>query len=615
MKRRTLITGLVLSLAIATSACSTSNAGNNNINNNSSAADISDATYVVDKETLSDITDYESQTEGSSEAVQVDLNTVSGDYVITEEGSYALSGTLTGGKIIVNVEGQVHLYLMGVTVTSNEGSALEITGSKKKVITLVDGYTNTLTDGTSYNLEEDEANACLFSKKALTINGNGTLVLNASGSYEEEENGVKSVEYAKGLNCKDELKILNTPTIVVNAQGDGIRGKDFVEIYGGTMEITSGDDGIVSEGNINIVDGTYRITTGGGASDTAKKTDYTGSYKEIKNSTGTIYLLGGTIDINSLHNGVDSENCIYLDGSTVTVNCSSGRSERGEGSTYVHGHGVHSDLYFYAQSGSLTVTTSYEGVEAEKIYVNGGTVRVTSSDDGFNASSEANDNTACYLAINGGEVYVNASGDGLDSNGDIDITGGFIVVDGPTDNGNGALDCGDRNNTIDITGGTLACIGTAGMVENASSASTQALSNFSIADSVAAGDVIEIYSGDTKIMSFEVLKAHTSPFLQISSADISSGNTYTCKTANGTTDFEGGASASGGMGGFGGHGGMGGSREDMPEGGWGKNPQDMPGGENGDIPEDMKDQNGRPDKGSFGDFNGQQPDGSFGGQQ
>ena len=51
MKRRTLITGLVLSLAIATSACSTSNAGNNNINNNSSAADISDATYVVDKET------------------------------------------------------------------------------------------------------------------------------------------------------------------------------------------------------------------------------------------------------------------------------------------------------------------------------------------------------------------------------------------------------------------------------------------------------------------------------------------------------------------------------------------------------------------------------------
>ena len=109
MKRRTMITGLVLSLAIATSACSTSNADSNNINNNSSAADISNATYVVDKETLSDITDYESQTEGSSEAVQVDLNTVSGDYVITEEGSYALSGTLTGGKIIVNVEGQVHL--------------------------------------------------------------------------------------------------------------------------------------------------------------------------------------------------------------------------------------------------------------------------------------------------------------------------------------------------------------------------------------------------------------------------------------------------------------------------------------------------------------------------
>ena len=60
--------------------------------------------------------------------------------------------------------------------------------------------------------------------------------------------------------------------------------------------------------------------------------------------------------------------------------------------------------------------------------------------------------SSLHLYVNGGTLEVWASGDGLDSNGNATITGGDIVVYGPTTDGNGALDV---NGTFEVTGGTL----------------------------------------------------------------------------------------------------------------------------------------------------------------
>ena len=589
MKKKMLITGLVSALAISCAACATSKENNTSSTKNQTYA-AAEVHYEEWEECIAEVTDYESQTEVPKDATEIFLDEISGNLTIDAEGSYVLSGSLEG-KVIVAVEGQVHLYLKGVNITSNEGAAIEISGSKKKVITLVDGYTNSLQDGESYNIEDSEANACLFSKKALTINGNGTLEILATGSYEETEEGVTTVENAKGINCKDELKILNNPNIIVTSGGDGIRGKDSVSIYGGTFTIQSGDDGIVSEGNIFIVDGEYNIQTGGGASSSAKRDEYTGSYKGIKNDTGTIYLIGGSLNLETLHNGIHSNNCIVVDGATLVVNCSDGSQERGEGKTYVHGHGLHSDLDIYFLSGNVTVTASYEGVEAEKIYMNGGSVEVASSDDGFNASSENGNDSDCILAINGGTVSVNAGGDGLDSNGDIVITGGSTVVDGPTDSGNGALDCGDRGNSITITGGSVFTIGTAGMTENASEDSTVTFSGFSIQDSIAAGTALEVYDGSTCILSATAAKNRNGAYIQIATEDTKSGTEYILKTSAGSTGFTAGENSAGGMG-MGRPGGM--QQGDFQ----GEKP-------NGDFQGEMPN----------GDFQGEKPNGDFGGER
>ena len=107
---------------------------------------------------------------------------------------------------------------------------------------------------------------------------------------------------------------------------------------------------------------------------------------------------------------------------------------------------------------------------------------IISSDDGINAGG-GSDNSAnnrpgagafdadenCEISINGGDIDVNASGDGIDSNGAIYFNGGKIRIDGPTNNGNGAIDAGLE---AYITGGELIAVGSSGMAVALSSGSS-----------------------------------------------------------------------------------------------------------------------------------------------
>lgn len=108
-----------------------------------------------------------------------------------------------------------------------------------------------------------------------------------------------------------------------------------------------------------------------------------------------------------------------------------------------------------------------ETLTAARIQVSGGEVKVTSQDDGFNASDGSEQGAMggavdCSLEISDGAVYVNAEGDGLDSNGSMCISGGVVLVDGPINSRNGAL---DANSGISCTGGLLIAAGSMGMAE------------------------------------------------------------------------------------------------------------------------------------------------------
>jgi hypothetical protein len=84
----------------------------------------------------------------SAASVRIDNKTNS--ITITAAGVYALSGTLSNGSVVVDVDGNVNLILNGVNITSADGAPVALFGKQKKVVTLAAGTRNVLTDAASY---------------------------------------------------------------------------------------------------------------------------------------------------------------------------------------------------------------------------------------------------------------------------------------------------------------------------------------------------------------------------------------------------------------------------------------------------------------------------------
>ncbi len=481
---------------------------------------IAEEAYTVPEIKKADLAD---DRDGSETEVVFDGDTVSvsgsgasfadGVLTISEGGSYLFSGESDNGQILVSVskDEKVRIILDGLTLHCTFGPCIRVDAADKAVLTLLEGSTNSLTDTENYTLAEgeDEPNACVYSKADLTVNGSGTLSVTAL--------------YRHGINSKDNLKILGG-VITVNANEDGVRGKDSILLAGGDLTVLSKGDGLKSNnsdkagkgfiymtgGTLNvqaqedalqaaqglvIEDGTVTITTGEGSAvlsgvsenaffqrggwgsrsgwdrDFGSQTD-TVSKKGLK-SDGILVIKGGSVTADTEDDSLHAAKAIAISGGTLSL--SSGDD------------GVHSDLSLLISGGTINVLTSYEALEAPVITIEGGVTRLRASDDGINTAGGEEEtvtssgrgfrggmmfdtNANNVLRITDGYVYVNADGDGLDSNGYIDIDGGTVMVDGPTNSANAALDSGLD---IVVSGGTLVAAGAAGMVELPSFSSAQ----------------------------------------------------------------------------------------------------------------------------------------------
>lgn len=575
---------VLLCISILTSCTSQSSSG---IESSSGTGAASSTAGTITKSEIS--VEYDSDDEdsswNSSEASNIILDgnsitadgtgaTVSGSKVtISSAGTYCISGTLTDGQIIVNTEDKeaVRLILNGVDITCSNSAPIYVSSAKKAVIVLADSTENTITDGASYVLEDtesDEPNAAIFSKGDLTINGNGSLTVNAN--------------YKNAIASKDELKIMSGD-ITVNSAADGIKGRDFVAIKNGTITVNSKSDGIQSNndedaekgfvsiegGTINITaemdaiqaetsvlisDGNMTLSSGGGSvngvqkteeqpgmrgspddsstsdSSTADSTSDSISTKGIK-AVVDITIDGGTININSADDSIHSNGSLSINGGTITA--SSGDD------------GIHSDATLTINGGDINLTKSYEGIESAVITVNDGNLHIVASDDGVNVAG-GNDSSSTngrpgqnnfeasstnYLYINGGYITVDASGDGLDSNGSIKMTNGTVLVSGPTNSGNGAL---DYNGSFQMTGGFLAAAGSSGMAQAPGTSSTQysVMANFSSA--LPAGTMVHIETADGQdILSFTPTKEYQTVVL--CSPQLTKGSTYNIYSGGSST--------------------------------------------------------------------------------
>ncbi|MBC8536025.1 carbohydrate-binding domain-containing protein [Feifania hominis] len=409
-----------------------------------------------------------------------------GGVLISAGGTYVLRGTLSDGSVVIDAPDTalVRLVLDGVAIHCETSAALYSKKAAKTVIILAEGSENRLSDGTQYVYEtegDDEPNAALFAKDDLTINGLGSL--HVEGNY---NNGIVS---------RDDLRVVSG-NVTVTAADDAVMGRDLVAVRGGELHLeavddaikstndtdaskgsividdgsftlTCGGDGIQAERSILITGGDFTITAGGGSGNSAG--DDEASAKGIK-ATDTLTIRGGSFVIDSYDDALHSNSSIAVEGGTLSLSTGD--------------DGIHADSVLTVSGGDIAVTQSYEGMESAQISISGGSIAIVASDDGINvaggndatpASGRRSDrfqsgSSADRLTVSGGTVTVNAQGDGLDANGSIYITGGTVLVDGPTEGGDGAI---DYDGVFEISGGTLVAVGSAQMAQSVSSGSTQ----------------------------------------------------------------------------------------------------------------------------------------------
>ena len=128
--------------------------------------------------------------------------------------------------------------------------------------------------------------------------------------------------------------------------------------------------------------------------------------------------------------------------------------------------GIHSDLSLKigaadSEGPTIDITECCEGLEAANLLIESGQITVRSTDDCLNAANSDLFDFAFSLVIRGGSLDLfTTEGDGIDSNGDLTISGGVVVVWSKNRSDNQSL---DADGTITLSGGVVLAGGTSSM--------------------------------------------------------------------------------------------------------------------------------------------------------
>ncbi len=471
---------------------------------------------------------------------------------ITAGGTYSLSGRLSDGMIIVDSgdDAVLRLILDGVSLSSSRGSPLQILSAGKVVIVLSDGAVNQISDASEYAYPDagaDEPNAALFSAADLTITGEGRLIVegNANDGIASKDGlliaggRIEVTAVDDGVRGKDYV-VIRDASLQIDAGGDGVKSdneedadRGYVWIQSGTVDISAGRDGIDATTDVIVSAGDIHIVSGGGS---AVYLDESVSAKGIKGSESVV-LGGGAFNIDSADDAVHSN-------ARITIH--SGSCDLASGDD-----GMHADESLTIHGGTIRIANSYEGLESAVIIIHSGEIEIVSSDDGINVSGGADASGTApgmmppgnrtrpgpmggpgqdafvasgdyYLHINGGQILIDADGDGLDINGAVEMSDGLVLINGPTQNMNGAL---DYMAGFKMTGGILAAVGSAGMAMAPDQTSSQYSILVNFDSTQPAGTVIRIENrAGENLLTFEPAKPYQS--IAFSSPQLAVGETY-----------------------------------------------------------------------------------------
>ena len=286
------------------------------------------------------------------------------DVEIGGAGIWIIDGMASDVTVSVDApeDAVVYLLLKDLRIENRDRPCIYV-GSAGKVYLIPAGGSK-LTVSKAFRKDPDrKANAVIYSCTDLTLRGEAPLIINSSKN---------------GIVCRDKLRFL-----------------------GGEYVITAGSKAVAADNAIWIAGGDFRM-----------KAETDGFHAENKdNMQGSIYIGGGSFDIDVADDAVHGQTMVQID------------------------------------DGRLSIAAD-EGIESTRVLINGGELDIRATGDGINAGKKS-DAYRPKIEITGGSVTVTMDGkdpDAIDSNADLVISGGTVSVSGAGIDWDGELD---------FTGGTV----------------------------------------------------------------------------------------------------------------------------------------------------------------
>lgn len=328
---------------------------------------------------------------------------------ITQGGTYLLQGEWQHGiHILADASETVNLVLNQVTWQCSQ-PAIEVESAKRVHISLPEETTTLITQTAGQK-------AVIVSQAPLVFNGEGTLRIEAdqqggiqaedelifiSGNYQIHTNKT-AISAQKCIAVSEgNLQLSAKEGTVMQVTHPDQRG--LIYLQAGKLSLFGTQDGLSCAGMIVIQDGHYQIET--------NSTDP--NFGRGINASQEIRLNGGEYTLSTSQDAIHCERSLLI--------------QDGHFSIDAQGHGLSSGQELTIHSLSLELTAKKNGLDAQKIMINDGSIHIQAGNLAMNAEEQ--------IVVNGGflNVYSQRTDPLTDVQTDLIINKGSLLAIGHQD--------------------------------------------------------------------------------------------------------------------------------------------------------------------------------------